>query len=518
MVDALRVAWKTPTGWWMTPKGRSLHIRFTFSYGSTQLHRAARIQERVEECALADVFVSYSRKDKDFALRLTSALLDRKREAWVDWEGIAPTAEWMKAIFAAIEGASAFVFVCSPDSLASEICALELGHAVANKKRVIPIVCRDIDASQAPAAVASLNWIFMRDGDDHAAAMDALIVAIDTDFAWLSFHSRVLVRAVEWDRERHERSRLLRGADLKAAEAWVVQAGQGTRPEATELQRHYLRTSRSDATRRRRWLVGGSTALLLTAAVSAILALFNARQARVEEASALARKLAADSERVRTERPDLQVRALWLAAEAMQRAPSPSLEADQALRSLLAVMPRHLAAVPTGGARTGSLDDRRYGGELAIAPDGRAVAWTLNSGEAHVWTVGADAAAVRSWPGTGRTSRIAFDATGQLLATLSDRKSVRVRDIQSGRLSVAAGDADRGRSGGRPRRASRLARFGWPAPTVGRRRQSRGPVHGRPVPRRRTSRAAALQPGQSPPCRRERPWAQAVQTGRTAGL
>src|SRR5262245_30876837 len=165
---------------------------------------------------LSDVFVSYSRKDKDFALHLTRALLDRKRQAWVDWEGIAPTAEWLKEIFAAIEGASAFVFVCSSDSLASEICALELGHAVANKKRVIPIGCRDIDAAQAPAAVAKLNWIFMRDGDDPAAGMDALIVAIDTDFEWLAFHTRVLVRAVEWDRERRERSRLLRGADLEA--------------------------------------------------------------------------------------------------------------------------------------------------------------------------------------------------------------------------------------------------------------------------------------------------------------
>ena len=38
---------------------------------------------------------------------------------WVDWEDIPPTAEWMREVEVAIEGADTFVFVLSPDSLKS---------------------------------------------------------------------------------------------------------------------------------------------------------------------------------------------------------------------------------------------------------------------------------------------------------------------------------------------------------------------------------------------------------------
>src|SRR5207253_10461542 len=58
-----------------------------------------------------EVFISYSRKDTDFVRRLDEALKSRGREAWVDWEDIRPTEEWMQAIYAAIEGADTFIFV-----------------------------------------------------------------------------------------------------------------------------------------------------------------------------------------------------------------------------------------------------------------------------------------------------------------------------------------------------------------------------------------------------------------------
>ncbi|HEY2926382.1 toll/interleukin-1 receptor domain-containing protein [Piscinibacter sp.] len=374
---------------------------------------------------MSDVFISYSRKDKAFAQRLAGALADRHREAWVDWEGIAPTAEWMKEIFAAIEGAAAFVVLCSPDSIASEICAKEMEHAVANNKRIVPLVCRDFDAKGAPPSLARLNWIFMRDGDDFDAGIEALLTAIDTDFEWVKQHTRVLVRATEWHAKQREHSLLLRGVDLKTAEGWLVHAGHGTRPDATALQREYLLTSRREATRRQRWLVGGLGCLALIAVVFAVLALVNARQARVEAAAALSRQLAAQSALVRNERADLYPRALLLATEAMLRAPSPALEADQALRSLLAVMPRHLAAVQTGGARPE---------QMAISSDGRYVAWSLSGGETRLWPVGGRAEDVRSWPGSGRVDHIAFDPAGRVLLTVADRKTVRVRDVVSGAL------------------------------------------------------------------------------------
>jgi len=43
---------------------------------------------------VAQVFISYSRKDKDFAPKLRDALAAQKREAWVDWKDIPLTAQW----------------------------------------------------------------------------------------------------------------------------------------------------------------------------------------------------------------------------------------------------------------------------------------------------------------------------------------------------------------------------------------------------------------------------------------
>ena len=86
-----------------------------------------------------EVFISYSRKDKEFVRRLDEELKRRDREAWVDWEGIPPGDTWEKAIYGAIESTHTFIFVLTPDSIAFEICGKEIAHAAANNKRLVPI-------------------------------------------------------------------------------------------------------------------------------------------------------------------------------------------------------------------------------------------------------------------------------------------------------------------------------------------------------------------------------------------
>ena len=106
---------------------------------------------------MSEVFISYSRKDIGPVRRMHAALAARERQTWVDWEGIPPTAEWMQEIRGAIDAAQAFAFVLSPDSLASRVCREELEHAVAQGKRLIPVVCRDVVASEVPEALAGIT-------------------------------------------------------------------------------------------------------------------------------------------------------------------------------------------------------------------------------------------------------------------------------------------------------------------------------------------------------------------------
>src|SRR5690348_2020145 len=103
---------------------------------------------------MADVFISYSRTDKDFVRRLHDGLAKHNRDTWVDWEDIPLTAEWLKEIHAGIDAAENFVFVISPESVASAVCREELGHALASNKRLIPIFYRAVPDAEVPEALA----------------------------------------------------------------------------------------------------------------------------------------------------------------------------------------------------------------------------------------------------------------------------------------------------------------------------------------------------------------------------
>ena len=208
---------------------------------------------------MAEVFISYSRKDRDVVRRLDEALKSRGREAWVDWEDIRPTEEWMQAIYSAIEGADTFVFVLTPDSVASVVCGREIAHAAANNKRMVPIVARDVNADTVPEALAKLNWIFFRDGDDFGKATDTLISALDTDLKWFHAHTRLLTRAIEWNANSKNNSFVLRGDDLRSAERWLAEAGAEKERQPTALQTEYIIGSRKAAARRQRITLGAVT-------------------------------------------------------------------------------------------------------------------------------------------------------------------------------------------------------------------------------------------------------------------
>jgi tetratricopeptide (TPR) repeat protein len=241
-----------------------------------------------------DVFISYSRKDKEFVRRLDEALQTRGREAWVDWEGIRPTEEFMQAIYGAIEGADTFVFVLTPDSVASEVCAREIAHAASHNKRMVPIVARDVDAKAVPEPLAKLNWIFSRASDDFETAAGSLVSALDTDLEWVHAHTRLLTRAIEWEANKKSNSFVLRGEDLRSAEQWLAQAGTEKDRQPTALQTEYIIASRKAAARRQRITLGAVTFGFVVAIALAIVAFFARQEAVKQGAKALSGRNRAD--------------------------------------------------------------------------------------------------------------------------------------------------------------------------------------------------------------------------------
>jgi tetratricopeptide (TPR) repeat protein len=241
-----------------------------------------------------EVFISYSRKDKEFVRRLHEALSQRDREAWVDWEDIQPTEEWMQAIYGAIEGADTFIFVLTPDSLASITCGREIAHAAAHNKRIVPIVAREVNADTVPEALGKLNWIFCRDGEDFEKATDTLISALDTDLKWVRAHTRLLTRAIEWNGNGKNNSFVLRGEDLRSAERWLAEAGAQKDRQPTPLQTEYIIASRKAAARRQRITLGAVTFGFVVAIALAIVAFFARQEAVKQGAKATAGRNRAD--------------------------------------------------------------------------------------------------------------------------------------------------------------------------------------------------------------------------------
>lgn len=237
---------------------------------------------------MASVFVSYSRKNIDFAKQLIGRLQERELDFWVDWEGIPPTVDWMKEIQRGIEEADTFLFIISPDSLASKVCKDELDLAVKNGKRLIPVVAHDVKWDDVPANLSHLNYIFFRESDDLDAALKKLLVAVNTDYAWVKAHRRLQIKALEWERGNRESGFLLRGRDLDDAEQQIsINANKD--PNPTDLQREYVLKSRQGSTRQRRITTGILIGLI--AGMLGVIALLAKPYVEEAIASAQAQKL-----------------------------------------------------------------------------------------------------------------------------------------------------------------------------------------------------------------------------------
>ncbi|MEO0986590.1 MAG: TIR domain-containing protein [Cyanobacteria bacterium J06639_14] len=192
---------------------------------------------------MSDVFISYSRKDKTFVQVLHQALSASKYNAWVDWQNIPITADWWAEIEAGIEAADTFIFVISPDAIASKVCRQEIDHAVNNNKRLVPIMRRpEFDVTLVHPALSKHNWLFFREQDDFEHAFGRLVEALNTDLSHVKTHTHLLVRSQEWIHKEHTPDLLLRGTQLEAILTWIT-ACADKEPRLTAGQREYVAAS-----------------------------------------------------------------------------------------------------------------------------------------------------------------------------------------------------------------------------------------------------------------------------------
>ncbi|MCJ7432506.1 MAG: toll/interleukin-1 receptor domain-containing protein, partial [Anaerolineales bacterium] len=69
---------------------------------------------------MSHIFISYSRNDIIFAGKIVQALAENNLATWIDWKSIPKGEDWEQEIYRGIEDADAFLFLISPDSVASQ--------------------------------------------------------------------------------------------------------------------------------------------------------------------------------------------------------------------------------------------------------------------------------------------------------------------------------------------------------------------------------------------------------------
>jgi WD40 repeat protein len=236
---------------------------------------------------------------------------------------------------------------------------------------------------------------------------------------------------LEEERQRADAERAAKERELEQAKALA------------EAQRQ--RADVQAAARRRQTIFSIALVVLLIAGpMIAFYAWQQRGQAEYQGRISLARQFASQSQLVREQQPDAYPTALLLAIEAVERSPMPLLEANQAVRSLIAVMPRPVIQLENVNFR---------GGDLKISPDGRTVAWYDQPGEVTLWSVGAAPADRRKLAEKYRVNYMEFSANSQRLVAGS-ATSLRIwrvadgvleREIASLKNAAAAGVSDDGR-------------------------------------------------------------------------
>lgn len=338
----------------------------------------------------------------------------------MDVEGIRDAELFPEALRKAIESSDAFVFVISPDAVSSDFCVQEVNHAVELNKRIVPLTLKPVAADALPEAIRFRNWIPVDDGRfDEGVAR--LVTAIDTDLEWEHQHTRLTVKALEWDQSGRDRSALLRGSELVAAEQWLA-AGADKDPGPSAIEQEYLLAARAAKSRRQRLLVGASLGTAAVAIGLLIFALISRSEAVHAQRVAVARQLGAEA--VSEPRID---RAMLLAREAVKLNRDPQTEG-----TLLATLLRSPAAI---GTFTLPIDARPQ--NISLRPDGRALAVVDNTGRIRFYNPQTHAPLGKPLTDSAETGAPTYSPDGSLLAYSSGGRNfpyVAVRDAHSLRL------------------------------------------------------------------------------------
>ena len=398
---------------------------------------------------MSQVFIAYSRKNRDLALSLKSTLEDAGHDVWIDLEDLPAASSWRVEIQEAIEKSIAFIYLLSLDSVNSQYCQNEFRYARELNKKIIPILLPGMKDSSIPAEVAEIQWLVWDDFEKDLRNTENLNQLIERDIEWEKFHAELTAKAKKWERTQ-DKSRLLRGKELAEAEERLTETHEHALP--TELQRNYVLDSRrNEDTQRKRLTISFGIGLIVVAFLAtfawgqrnsamqseetaiaeanaratananevAALSVAEIEEKRAEEQAqiAFARRIAAPARSLYEIEISDQLLPVLLAIESAKI--YPEIDATQILQTHILAQPFNIFIH----------DDSVLA--IEISPDNQMILSGSSDGTARVWNIATGQEISRILHGD-EVNAVAFTSNGKWAASGSGDGIIKIWDIFTG--------------------------------------------------------------------------------------
>lgn len=221
--------------------------------------------EGEDSLAPCSVMLSYNKKDRSFVHSIYTALKHHGREIWFNTiDHDEPTLHWQEQVYQGIENSDCFVFVCSAASNNDGECTLAIEFARRNGKRIVVVTKAakneakdEVKEHVTHKLLADQPWVtFSQDGSDFQACIDHLRRYLDDDQRHAQYHTKILRRAIQWERHDFEKSLLFKKTDLTRANHWLSASALGRAPKPTTLHLSFITASSAlDGSMKKRRLI-----------------------------------------------------------------------------------------------------------------------------------------------------------------------------------------------------------------------------------------------------------------------
>jgi uncharacterized protein (DUF2252 family) len=121
-------------------------------------------------------FVSYSRDDSEFAIKLADDLKAGGANVWIDQRDIRPGERWVRAVQDALTNSPSLLVILSPSSVTSTNVDDEVSFAIEEHKTVIPVFWKDC---KVPFQLRPFQYVDFR--TDYDRGLKVLLKALGVD-------------------------------------------------------------------------------------------------------------------------------------------------------------------------------------------------------------------------------------------------------------------------------------------------------------------------------------------------